>query len=197
MSDLHPAGETRPLLTVTSELSVAVYEKALRHNQLKRCAVSLCALVGLMLLADVVFSAYYAAADHLPFTELLLDSILHQSTAIWILYAVLFAVFVVMMLVIEPRQMVKRVREIAGDTWRQTLTFTETLLHVEEARKSGSGAQDFPWGQIVRIRNRKYDILIRTGGKNGVSVFKEVLKPGEEQKILEILRAHCPAAKGL
>ena len=191
--------EEKLLLAVHGKLTAAAYERGIRHSLLVYYLKVACVLMLCFVLIDAGLAVYYAARYREPLSWWMREMFLSHSAGFWTFIAIGLAAEAVLILVMRPRQLMKRITELFGEEqpWQISWLFYETHLRAVNKGRNQDAVQRFDYAQIARVQERKYDIFIRTGARNAVSVFKEAITKEEEKQILEILRERCPQVRSL
>ena len=191
--------EEKLLLAVHGKLTAASYERALRHASRVRYLQVACILVFAFLLIDAGLAVYFAARYRESLSWWMREMFFGHSPAFWALLGFGLVWEAVMILVLRPGRLMKRVTEVLGEEqpWEISWLFYETRLRMVQKGRNQDAAQNIGYAQIARVRDRRYDLLIRTGARNAVSVFKEAITREEEKQILAILRERCPQVRSL
>lgn len=191
--------QEQPLLTVDFDLSRAYYEKGLRYSMVRKWARGFCLLLVLLFVLYAGMDLYYAITQNLPYLELLKGTFTQKDPIIWLLYIAIFLVYAIKYLVIQPAQMMKKTSGLFGSDGKCRLSyvFGEQLVRCVINGKNSDARQDINYADITRVKNRKYDLLLRTNQKTALSIYKEGLTAEDEQRILSILKARCPQVRSL
>ena len=189
----------QPRLSVDYSITLDIFERSYRRRVMMHCLKTLGLLVLLLLAINVIFSAYYAAADGLPFWTVLESSLFHQDPIIWLWYAALFLFYIVMTLVVRPQKTLRQVAEVFGrdGQWRYHIDFFDTYLRARGSGQQNDARKDIEYSQISKIQLSRYDLLLLTSRRNGLTIYREGLQGDQEKQILALLREKCPKAKGL
>ena len=189
----------QPRLSVDYSITLDIFERSYRRKVMMHCLKTLGLLVLLLLAINVIFSAYYAAADGLPFWTVLENSLFHQDPIIWLWYAALFLFYIVMTLVVRPQKTLRQVAEVFGrdGQWRYHIDFFDTYLRARGSGQQNDARKDIEYVQISKIQLSRYDLLLLTSRRNGLTIYREGLQGDQEKQILTLLREKCPKVKGL
>ena len=188
-----------PILSVGGTLTENDYKAAVRARGVREFLTAV--LIWLLIMLLLVFGyGLYEVYPYLKSGELTFGEYLKET---WVLLpaesgsiAGIFALCAVLVLLVRPSQMVKRMRERYPTGIPFVYDFYEDELVIRSSSRSGDETVRLLYTEVQRrIKDRKYVITLSTGRKNRFGLFKAIMTPQEVTAVLELLKARCPQRK--
>ena len=190
-----------PILSVGGTLTENDYKAAVRARGVRDFLTAVLIWLLIMLLLVFGYGLYkvspYLKSGELTFGEWLDELWNVLSTRKWTLtIAGCISLYAVLVLLVRPSQMVKRMRERYPTGIPFVYDFYEDELVIRSSSRSGDETVRLLYTEVQRrIKDRKYVITLSTGRKNRFGLFKAIMTPQEVTAVLELLKARCPQRK--
>ena len=189
-SETKDQNSEKPFLTVTAKVAPKDAEKAARYFRLLQ-SLKMTVIFILFLMAVVAGVTIY---NGLPLSAM--GSVISGSR-MWI-YIILYVAFsLIYHIWYQPRQARRALIEIYGDTpyWQTRYSLYDTKLGIEAVGAKTSFESFVEYTDIRRIRELKYQILLRIQSHNLLSINKLGLSDGDTAALLKGLRENMPHFK--
>ena len=113
----------------------------------------------------------------------------------WLILGFL-VLYALILLVIRPIQAANYVRRLVPDGIPITYDFYEDHLELTADTSESNQTLRMAYADVQRkIRVTRTNIILSTGRKNTMTLYKSVMTPQEAETVLELLKARCPQRK--
>ncbi|MBR4235790.1 MAG: hypothetical protein IKR85_06985 [Clostridia bacterium] len=158
--------------------------------------------VLLMLIFVLGLSLYevfpYLKSGEITLSEWLIElwNALLSRTTPFVTIIGLLILYAVVLLLVRPAQLAKRMRELYPTGMPLVYDFYVDRLVLNSSSHSGDQTVRLLYSDVQRrIKEHKYTITLSTGQKNRYSLFKSIMTPEEVAVVRDLLKTHCPQHK--